>query len=63
MSIEPEGFAQTRARGGSEHRLRSGEIAQKWPPLGVGSIDANNIPVQPQLKDGNGAAEETKDEA
>jgi lysine 2,3-aminomutase len=58
MSIEPEGFSQTHSRGGAEHRLRSGEIAQKWTPLGVGSIDANNIPVQPQLKERNGAAED-----
>ncbi len=39
MYIEPAGFAETRARGGLEHRLRSGEIAQKWQPLGVGAID------------------------
>ena len=62
MSIEPEGFANTHARGGAEHRLRSGEIAQKWTPLGVGSIDTNNIPVAPQLKESNGAEAEKKDE-
>jgi lysine 2,3-aminomutase len=39
MFIEPEGFDEVRARGGAEHRLRSGEIAQKWQPLGVGSIE------------------------
>ncbi len=39
MSIEPEGFSDTRARGGSEHRLRSGEKAQKWQPLGVGAME------------------------
>ncbi len=39
MFIEPAGFAETRARGGVEHRLRSGEIAQKWQPLGVGAIE------------------------
>ncbi len=39
MSIEPEGFATVHARGGQEHRLRSGEIAKKWQPLGVGSIE------------------------
>jgi hypothetical protein len=60
MSIGPEGFSNTHARGGAEHRLRSGEIAQKWTPLGVGSIDTNNIPVTPQLKEGNGA--EVEDE-
>ena len=63
MSIEPEGFADTRSRGGSEHRLRSGEIAQKWTPLGVGSIDTSNIPVAPQLKDGTDAEEDKQDEA
>jgi lysine 2,3-aminomutase len=61
MSIEPEGFANTHSRGGAEHRLRSGEIAQKWTPLGVGSIDANNIPVTPQLKEGNGAEAENEE--
>jgi hypothetical protein len=39
MTIEPDGFAETHSRGGKEHRLRSGEIADKWRPLGVGSID------------------------
>jgi lysine 2,3-aminomutase len=39
MSIEPAGFSDTHARGGVEHRLRSGDIAQKWQPLGVGSIE------------------------
>jgi lysine 2,3-aminomutase len=41
MSIEPEGFSDTHARGGGEHRLRSGDIAQKWQPLGVGSIEVH----------------------
>lgn len=48
MYIEPEGFDVTRARGGAEHRLRSGEKADKWRPLGIGSIE----PAQPQLPDG-----------
>jgi lysine 2,3-aminomutase len=39
MSIEPEGFSNVHARGGSEHRLRSGESARKWQPLGIGSIE------------------------
>ena len=39
MSIEPEGFAATHARGGAEHRLRSGETARKWQPLGVGAVE------------------------
>ncbi|HET6446612.1 MAG TPA: lysine 2,3-aminomutase [candidate division Zixibacteria bacterium] len=39
MTIEPDGFAETHARGGSEHRLRSGEVSDKWRPLGVGTIE------------------------
>jgi lysine 2,3-aminomutase len=39
MTIEPEGFSNTHARGGSEHRLRSGELAKKWQPLGVGALE------------------------
>lgn len=50
MFIEPEGFDITRARGGIEHRLRSGEKAQKWQPLGVGSIEPDKAP---KLKDRN----------
>jgi lysine 2,3-aminomutase len=38
MFIAPAGFDDTRARGGAEHRLRSGELAKKWQPLGVGAI-------------------------
>jgi lysine 2,3-aminomutase len=39
MTIEPEGFSETHARGGSEHRLRSGDLAKKWQPLGVGALE------------------------
>lgn len=39
MYIEPAGFADVHARGGKEHRLRSGELARKWQPLGVGALD------------------------
>ena len=39
MFIEPEGFDEVHARGGSEHRLRSGEVKQKWQPLGVGAME------------------------
>jgi lysine 2,3-aminomutase len=39
MAIEPEGFSNVHARGGGEHRLRSGESARKWQPLGIGSIE------------------------
>ena len=41
MTIEPEGFSETRARGGKEHRLRSGDVAGKWQPLGIGAIEGN----------------------
>jgi lysine 2,3-aminomutase len=39
LTIEPDGFAETHARGGGEHRLRSGDISDKWRPLGVGTIE------------------------
>ena len=51
LSIEPEGFSVTHARGGVEHRLRSGDVAQKWQPLGVGSIDGEKMKVTPQLSE------------
>ncbi len=38
MTIEPAGFSETHARGGEEHRLRSGD-ASKWQPLGIGTPD------------------------
>ncbi len=43
MSIEPEGFDDVHARGGSEHRLRSGEISQKWQPLGIGAMEGQKL--------------------
>jgi lysine 2,3-aminomutase len=43
MSIEPEGFDTVHARGGKEHRLRSGEFAKKWQPLGIGALDGEEI--------------------
>jgi lysine 2,3-aminomutase len=39
MQIAPEGFENVHARGGAEHRLRSGELSKKWQPLGVGAIE------------------------
>lgn len=39
LTIEPEGFELVRARGGKEHRLRSGDLSHKWQPLGLGSIE------------------------
>ncbi len=41
MSIEPAGFADVHARGGAEHRLRSGDLAQKWRPLGIGALESD----------------------
>ena len=43
MVIEPEGFSNVHARGGGEHRLRSGEIAKKWQPLGIGAIEGQGV--------------------
>ena len=51
MYIAPEGFEDTRARGGVEHRLRSGDLEQKWNPLGVGAIE----PAKIALADGSAA--------
>lgn len=48
MFIEPEGFDQVHARGGKEHRLRSGDLSGKWQPLGVGAIE----PAKPALESG-----------
>jgi lysine 2,3-aminomutase len=44
LTIEPAGFNEVHARGGAEHRLRSGD-ASKWQPLGIGTAD------RPLLKD------------
>jgi len=54
MYIEPEGFDTVRARGGSEHRLRSGEIAKKWQPLGVGALEGEKEEQPPKLTSANG---------
>lgn len=35
LFIKPEGFDQTRVRGGEKHRLRSDD-AHKWQPVGIG---------------------------
>ncbi|MEJ2752047.1 MAG: KamA family radical SAM protein, partial [Chloroflexota bacterium] len=45
MFIEPEGFSAVHARGGAEHRLRSGELQKKWQPLGIGALEAKQIPA------------------
>jgi lysine 2,3-aminomutase len=47
MSIEPEGFDEIHARGGSEHRLRSGAVQKKWQPLGVGAIEIDELVDKP----------------
>jgi lysine 2,3-aminomutase len=44
LSIEPEGFADVHARGGSEHRLRSGDLSKKWQPLGIGAVEGGKLP-------------------
>jgi len=44
MSIEPEGFEDVHARGGAEHRLRSGSLSQKWRPLGIGALEHSQQP-------------------
>jgi lysine 2,3-aminomutase len=49
MAIEPEGFGDVHARGGAEHRLRSGELKKKWQPLGVGAVESE----APQLEEGS----------
>jgi lysine 2,3-aminomutase len=54
MFIEPEGFGDVHARGGAEHRLRSGELKQKWQPLGVGSIEQE----KPQLEEPKNGSDE-----
>jgi lysine 2,3-aminomutase len=46
MFIEPEGFEDVHARGGAEHRLRSGKLQKKWQPLGVGSVEVQESPQQ-----------------
>jgi lysine 2,3-aminomutase len=51
MFIEPEGFGDVHARGGAEHRLRSGDIGQKWQPLGIGAVDQPATAPPPRLID------------
>ncbi len=46
MFIEPEGFEDVHARGGAEHRLRSGKLQKKWQPLGVGSVEVQESQQQ-----------------
>jgi lysine 2,3-aminomutase len=63
MSIEPAGFADVHARGGAEHRLRSGDLSQKWRPLGIGALEGSQ-----QEKDDGGdqkalSAGETEEDA
>ncbi len=49
MTIEPEGFGSTHARGGGEHRLRSGDLAAKWQPLGVGAMEGEQAKTPKQV--------------
>lgn len=61
MFIEPEGFDQTHARGGNEHRLRRGDQAGKWQPLGVGAMkgEKGQDPAQLAAPPTEDAEEET----
>ncbi len=43
MFIEPEGFGSVHARGGAEHRLRSGDLTKKWQPLGIGALEGEEL--------------------
>lgn len=57
MSIEPADFSKVHARGGKEHRLRSGDQTRKWLPLGVGTIEpdekeAEQLPEPDRKGDG-----------
>lgn len=49
LFIEPEGFEDVHARGGAEHRLRSGELAKKWQPLGVGAVEGEQSAIPSEL--------------
>jgi len=53
MTIEPKGFNKVHSRGGKEHRLRSGDDGDKWRPLGVGSIEAeeSSTDLLPELEE------------
>ncbi len=53
MFIEPAGFEQVHARGGAEHRLRSGDLSGNWRPLGVGAME----PEKPKLTNGESRSE------
>jgi lysine 2,3-aminomutase len=58
MSIEPEGFAQIHARGGAEHRLRSGDLSHKWQPLGVGAMEGDRSRAPERLTADSGSDQE-----
>lgn len=59
MFIEPAGFADVHARGGAEHRLRSGDLSKKWQPLGIGAIEGEGtnaaLPAETAVADENQA--------
>jgi lysine 2,3-aminomutase len=66
MFIEPQGFADVHARGGAEHRLRSGDLAQKWQPLGIGALEGSQLSSgkedkQQALAGGEAGEEEAKE--
>jgi lysine 2,3-aminomutase len=59
LVIEPEGFSKVHSRGGSEHRLRSGETTHKWQPLGIGALEGKNAPLlaEPDSDENPGSSE------
>jgi lysine 2,3-aminomutase len=63
LYIEPEGFDVVRARGGAEHRLRSGEQADKWQPLGIGAIEGEQRAAALGEGNDNGQADAEEDSA
>ena len=68
MSIEPEGFSAVHARGGAEHRLRSGDLISKWQPLGIGALEGAQIAAgddeeREALEPGNGNVDEQEESA
>ncbi len=66
MFIEPEGFSTVHARGGKEHRLRSGDLQKKWRPLGIGALEGKQIPpddtAEPDALESGEEIEEQKSE-
>ena len=58
MFIEPDGFQDVHARGGAEHRLRSGDLQKKWQPLGIGAFEQQATTPPARLAEPEAAEEE-----